>query len=289
MRFRLFGFSVGLLFLSINAHAATVGACKFDVSKLSFLGSATEQAQCLLRKVRKAGNVDAAAAALPPSLSSKIGTPVGNLKAKFRNILVASSVFEASIGGNLDNDLSHAKGGDTSAPKARYFVIHDTSSPYLGNATKFPANIDTSDKINKISDYAGSGALAHIFLNRRGKTLTGHDFSVPWRATKLETKVVGIPAKGLFLHIELIQPRRREPSGPPNNDQIAPMPGFTAQQYEKLAILYVAASIRSGTWLIPAFHAALDQGLNDAHDDPQNFELAEFAAALDKLMSRMAN
>lgn len=40
--------------------------------------------------------------------------------------------------------------------------------------------------------------------------MLGHDFSVPWRATKFENKVVGIPAKGLFVHAELIQPRKRD-------------------------------------------------------------------------------
>ena len=36
----------------------------------------------------------------------------------------------------------------------------------------------------------------------------------------------------------------------------------------------------AGLWLIPAFHAAIDEGLPDAHDDPQNFDLPAFDAAV---------
>ena len=30
------------------------------------------------------------------------------------------------------------------------------------------------------------------------------------RATKLESRVIGLPAKGLFLHVETVMPRRRD-------------------------------------------------------------------------------
>lgn len=99
--------------------------------------------------------------------------------------------------------------------------------------------------------------------------------------------MIGRPAKGLFLHVELLQPRRRDPAGGPNNDAIAPTPGFTAQQYDKLALLYAMASARAGTWLIPAYHAALDDGLADGHDDPQHFDLTAFVAALTTLRAAL--
>jgi hypothetical protein len=31
---------------------------------------------------------------------------------------------------------------------------------------------------------------------------------------------------------------------------------------------------------MPAFHAAIDSGLNDAHDDPQKFDLQKWVGAL---------
>ena len=50
-------------------------------------------------------------------------------------------------------------------------------------------------------------------------------------------------------------------------------------------MLYVLASARAGTWMIPAFHANIDRGIPDAHDDPQNFNLAAF----DREVGRWAN
>ena len=52
-----------------------------------------------------------------------------------------------------------------------------------------------------------------------------------------------------------------------------------------LAALYVYVSARAGRWLIPGFHATVDAGIPDAHDDPQNFELERFAAELEALVS----
>lgn len=262
-----------------------MGRCEFSLAALQFKGTPTEQAQCLLRTVRKFGRVDTTAATLPAPLGELVGQPTGDLKARLSTYIASQSLDAEKLGGPLSGPLSKARGGDPNAPSARYFVIHDTSSPYLGNATAFPP--DDSPQLNRLSGYAGSNSVAHLFVNRKGETLTGHDFSVPWRATKLETAVIGVPSKGLFLHVELLQPRRREPTGGPRNDAIAPMPGFTKEQYQKLALLYAVASGRGGVWLTPAFHAALDEGLNDGHDDPQNFDLAEFARALSALRAAL--
>ena len=90
--------------------------------------------------------------------------------------------------------------------------------------------------------------------------------------------------KGLYLHVELIQPRRRDPEGSPDNDAIAPVPGFTDVQLERLALVYIAASVRGGGWLIPAFHAAVDAGIPKAHDDPQNFDTSRWAKQIRALL-----
>ena len=132
---------------------------------------------------------------------------------------------------------------------------------------------------------AGPDAVAHLFTNRRGQLLVGHDLSEPWRATKFESRVIGAPAKGLFLHVENQQPRQADPAGPVGNDRIAPAPGFSPAQYDALALAYVASSARARHWLIPAFHAALDEGLPDAHDDPRNFDLGAFDAAITRLLA----
>jgi hypothetical protein len=164
-------------------------------------------------------------------------------------------------------------------------VIHDASSPWLGDR-EFPSDINTSPNINNLRQYAVKDPVAHVFTNRRGEMLVGHNLSVPWRATKLEREV-GIRSKGMFIHVESIQPRRRDPSDGPKNDAVAPEPGFTQEQYNRLALLYVVASCRASVWLIPAFHAAIDEGISDAHDDPQNFDLSKFDTALGQLLTNM--
>jgi hypothetical protein len=77
------------------------------------------------------------------------------------------------------------------------------------------------------------------------------------------------------------------PGGGRGNDGLAPDPGFTPAQYDRLALLYIAASVRKGTWLIPAFHAVLDTGFANGHDDPQNFSLADWSASLSRLQAAL--
>ena len=54
-----------------------------------------------------------------------------------------------------------------------------------------------------------------------------------------------------------------------------------------LALVYTVASRRAGFWMIPAFHSVLDEGIRNKHDDPQNFELAQFAQSLDALVGEL--
>ncbi|PWW01845.1 hypothetical protein DFR52_102509 [Hoeflea marina] len=271
------------LMLCGDAGAATMGKCRFDTDPRSFAGTASEQASCLMRKVRPLGNVAAEPAVLPANLAALVGQPTGISKARMRSEIAALGFDEAGLGGSLDSPLSRGNANSAQEPMARYFVIHDTSTPNFGEA-QFPADIDTSNKVNSFSGYKSpTNAKAHIFLNRGGEIYVGHDFGVPWRATKLELKI-GKLAKGLFVHIETIQPRRAHPH---QADGTAPDPGFTAAQYDRLALLYLMASMRAGAGLVPAFHAAIDEGLSDGHDDPQNFSLAEFDAALGRLLAKL--
>src|SRR5262249_20412254 len=156
--------------------------------------------------------------------------------------------------------VSHARDNDPDAPAARYFVIHDTSGPNFGSRP-FPAHIDPSPKINNLRLFwcADGWAKSHVVVNRQGGMMVGHDFAIPWRETKFERASVFSGAlKGLFLHVELIQPRRHAPGSGRRNDAQAPTPGFTAAQYERLALLYVIASVRAGSWMIPRLPAAID-------------------------------
>jgi hypothetical protein len=90
-----------------------------------------------------------------------------------------------------------------------------------------------------------------------------------------------------FLHIENIQPRIRDRSVRFSNDALAPEPGFTDSQLERLALVYVVASARAGRWLIPSYHSPIDLGFPDAHDDPQNFNLQAWTAKLAELIEQI--
>ena len=158
-------------------------------------------------------------------------------------------------------------------------ILHDTSSPHFGGKS-WPQAIDENPKINNLARYQCANRIerAHVFINRPGAIFYPHDFELPWRATKFEMAVQhGSALKGLFLHVELVQPRRPLSGYGRRNDFLAPTPGFTPQQYDSLALVYAAASTRAGFWLIPAYHAVIDQKTRDGHDDPQNFELDAFA------------
>jgi hypothetical protein len=195
-------------------------------------------------------------------------------------------------------------------------VIHDTSTPNLvRDLPDFPPNINDAEwqwKRTKWNDlslpiYRNSGE-AHLYINRTGDSVApqGRTFATPWRATRFEgTDLHGTRLRGLFLHIENIQPRRCDPAvtnccrtciikGKKQtccNDAIAPEPGFTESQLRRLALVYVAASVRRGTWLIPVFHSVLDTEpripTDERHDDPQNFDVQAWADILQRLLTEL--
>lgn len=268
-----------------GSQAATSGVCKFDSATLKFRGTAEEGAKCLLRPVKIAGNLGSTLDELPSTLKTLVGTSADLPRAKVRAFLATLNVTEDQIGGRLDDDLSQNSAGQS----ARFFVIHDTSAPFLGNVAAFPADIDTSNQINKISQYAGPNSVAHLFINRRGDLLVGHPFTKGWRATRLETNFAGTRSRGLFIHVELVQPRRENPAGGNGNDQFAPDQGFTDIQYQRLALAYTVASVRRSEWLMPGFHAVLDSGISGGHDDPQRFDLTKFDAKIGEIIAAIGS
>lgn len=268
MKLRLAALSL-LLFFATNVAAAPV-ACPFSYWKASFKGSPTVQATCLLRPVLQFANLGAQQP-LPEFLQNHVGKRIAISAAQLRRYLADENISEADLGGPVDKPLSRAA-MRIGAPAARYFVIHDTSYPnYL--AEPIPDNInEASWDFNDFTLHnpnAGNGPKAHSYVNRLGVSLTVNEFSVPQYATKLEKAQPALT--GLFLHIELVQPRNSVPSAGKGNDGAAPQPGYSQAQYQRLALLYISASVRKGEWLVPAFHAVIDTGYVNGHDDPQNF------------------
>jgi hypothetical protein len=267
------------------------GLCKFDLARLSYAGDGAEQARCLLNPVRPVGRLGAPLAELPRVLAERAGRNSGLPdRARLQAWLAARGLGD-ELGASLAQPVSSARDNDRKSRVATYFVIHDTSTPNYGSLP-WPKNIDDDAKINNLNRYRCSNEIerAHVFINRGGAMLLAHDFGVPWRATKFEmaTNFDGA-LKGLFLHIELVQPRRRDPKFGRGNDFVAPEPGFSAAQYDALAVAYTVASVRAGAWLIPAFHSVIDEGIRNKHDDPQNFDLAAFAGSLRKLLGELGS
>lgn len=258
----------------------------------SFSGSAKEQARCLLRRVKKYADVERAPITLPAPLDRLIGesTSPRITKAAFLRYLASQHIDEQEIGGPLSGEVSKTGSGQS----ATYFIIHDTSTPTLKRSETFPPpGMDTaawpgndlqpylhptSCRAKRRNPRAVCQPVAHVFINRLGQSATGHDFKQVWSSTQYEGQASR--RRGLFLAVENIQPRRRDSKG---IDSEAPAPGFTDAQLDRLALVYVSASLRRGQWLIPAFHGVIDLGVG-THDDPQNFDLNRWAERLDILL-----
>lgn len=264
--------------------------CQFDPAALQFAGSPRQQARCLLRPVMPRGVLGDELKRLPQPLDELIGEKFKIKKRSLKEFLTANKIPENEIGGALDETLSKARRTDGAEIPALYFVIHDTSTPNY-RLEAFPADINEKTwRFNHLAMWP-KNPVAHVFVNRLGESITTTPFSETVRkgwGTKFARDFLKSDAKGLQLHIELIQPRRSDPNWFAGNDAFAPPIGFTDAQYERLALLYVAAGARRGSWLIPAFHCAVDAGIKDAHDDPQNFELPKFAAAIRELQRKLS-
>jgi len=268
----------------------TLGPCEFNPATFSFAGEPDQQAMCLMRSATSRRNLGPHLDALPPALATRVGQSSALPDRDSLAALLVELGLVWDYAPFLWQPVSRARNNDPEAPQARYLVIHDTSGPNFGRRP-FPVNIDEHRSINNLGRFrCGDGwEAAHVIINRAGAMLLGHELSEPWRAMRFERATrFGTDLKGLFLHVELVQPRRSQPGRGRGNDAQAPTPGFSDVQYDRLALIYTIASVRSGRWLIPAFHVAIDSGIRGGHDDPQNFEIEAFAAGIERLANQLA-
>ena len=267
----------------------SMGVCAFDSETLSYAGTPVQQAMCLMRGMDASRNLGPPVENLPSGLVQRIGTITGLPTRGALASYLSEQDIETDFVSHLWEPVSRAHNNDPEAPMARYFVIHDTSGPNYGHR-EFPSDIDTDPHYENLADYACSDGWgrAHVFINRTGQMLLAHDYSIPWRETKFEQAAeFGGALQGLFLHTEMVQPRRSAPGRGAGNDAQTPDPAFTAAQYDRLALLYTIASVRRGEWLVPAFHAAIDAEIPNGHDDPLNFDIDSFANSLDRLVDKL--
>jgi hypothetical protein len=280
----------------------------FDENAMEYKGNKQTQAKLLLRDVKIWGKVSQEEPKIDTTFLNLLAKPIPFTKTEVLNYLTKNNINLNSIGGSIDNPVSYTTISNKKI-YAKYFVIHDVSTPAIDgkHPIDFPKDIDDSTFFykkqywNKISKWKYNKLIkeqeppSHIILTRTGESNTLVDFSEGWRATKFESKILKEKSKGLYLHIELVQPRVYiPPKSNKDNAPFAPVPGFADLQYKKLALLYVCASVRKGEWLVPAFHVCIDQEVTfmengklrkDSHDDPQNFELHKFTNEILKLIS----
>ncbi len=184
------------LALAAPAQAEDIGECRFDPITLTFAGTPLEQATCLLRKIEQLAVRKPQP--LPPvivRLMREDGAPT--LAQRDAALAIFPEPYRIYARDNAAQPISRTEEG----LPALYFVIHDTSTPFYEN-DPFPRRLNEDPQVNSFTPYLdGSIArapVAHIFLNRQGQIWAGHDFMEPWRATKLESRVVGPRARGTF-------------------------------------------------------------------------------------------
>jgi hypothetical protein len=265
-----------------------MGKCDFNLDALEYRGTPVEQAKCLMRGLDQTRNLGPPLQNLPDALAGRIGRDTGLPSREILSAYLSNQGFE-DFAENLWQPVSRALDNNPEAPAARYFVIHDTSGPNYGHRS-FPEDVDSTARFNNLKNYycADGWGKAHVVINRSGDMIVDHDFATPWRETKFERAVDFVGTlKGLFLHVEMIQPRRNAPGYGRHNDAQPPSPSFTTAQYDRLALLYAIASVRAGHWLVPAFHAAIDAEIRNGHDDPRGFDVESFANSLTLLIEKL--
>lgn len=270
---------IAVVIVASNVLAAQSVCNRFQATpdRCDLKATAVEQAKCLLRPVKKFAHLGETLQELPAPLVNLVGesTATSVTKDQLKTFLDAKGIREADVGGALSVRLS----------KPKYFVIHDTSD--LLTSTEFPSTInDPASSLNDLSRRV-TRKVGHVYIDRTGQSATAVNFEsrTPPSGTKLG--LCHHAQRGAFLHIENIQPRIRDRSVGFANDAVAPEPGFSEAQVERLALIYVVASVRSGKWLIPAYHSPLDLGFPDRHDDPQNFDLQTWAEKLRGLIEEI--
>lgn len=266
----------GLLWLATSALAEDLPS----PARCDLNAGEWEQVSCLLAPVKTYGMLESPRQSLPEPWKrlflehrEALPSPVS-----FRAYLRQAGIREKDIGGALEQPISQNAYGET----ARYLIIHDTSTLLEPSRKRnFPAFANSRTWSDSKLNLLEKKKNAHIFIGRTGQSSTAVDLGEALLTTKFE-KTQRERLEGLFIGVENLQPRRLDGRG---IDSIAPSPGFPPAQMKRLAVVYVAASIRAGRWLIPAFHAVLDSGIPNAHDDPQHFDLGRFSAALDKVLA----
>jgi len=239
--------SVAVLIVTSNVLAAQSVCNRFQAvrDRCDLNAAALVQAKCLLRPVKKFAHLGGPLQELPAPLDTLVGQPTGTTQEQLKRFLAAKGIREADVGGALSVRL----------PAPKYFVIHDTSDLLTSN--EFPSTInDAASSLNNLSRRV-TRKVAHLYIDRAGRSATAVNFesSTPPSGTKFGS--CHRPQRSAFLHIENIQPRLRDRSVRFPNDALAPEPGFSEAQLERLALVLCGCERPIGQ--------VVDPGLSFAH------------------------
>lgn len=111
---------------TINGQSTIIN--KFNTQTQSFEGTPVEQAKYLLAPVKKYAKIGENLVTLPAILEQLLSGNQMIDKQKLKVYLSNNQIIEENIGGNIDDVVSTTQQGTL----AKYFVIHDTSTPNYG-------------------------------------------------------------------------------------------------------------------------------------------------------------
>ena len=265
---RLVAIFITALSVAFLSSSAAVAACYWNSATMLFNGDPVEQALCLTPELSQSGVPLYTLDALPPTIDELVGRQIEFSRDLVEQYFAEHGIKDSEIGGSLALRVSQVRG-----EPATFFVIHDTNGPDFGTRL-FPPDIDISKHINNLRQF---GRRWHVIIGRDGQSDTLIDFFTPLRSTRFEVKKVGTRAKGRFLHVGLLQPVRTAGDGTG-----IPSQAFTPAQYKRLAQVYLAASRRSGRWLIPVYAAELNKRGKEAVilGGPKGFSMSAWADAI---------
>src|ERR1700744_4153132 len=132
-----------------------MGACDFNLDSLAYRGTPVEQARCLMRAEDPSRNLGPPLANFPQALASRVGRETGLPSREILSTFLSKQDLEWSFAANLWQPVSRAEDNNPEAPKATYFVIHDTSGPNFGHRD-FPDDTDSTARFNNLSNFTCS-------------------------------------------------------------------------------------------------------------------------------------
>ena len=183
-----------------NILYAQTPSSLFDKNKMEYKGDKAAQAKLLLRKVSRWGKIIEREAKLDTAFLSLLTSDISFSKEKLKAYLRKNNIHRSEIGGSIDSNISFIFIKNYREKiYAKYFVIHDVSTPAYKDT--FPKNIN-DDTWRKNNPETWKEKVTHIYLTRTGKTKTATNFSEGLTATKFEKEISGEISKGLFLHVE---------------------------------------------------------------------------------------